>query len=272
MARVVGSLLLVLGLVACATPVGFAPTRDANADAPYDPWGDRTIGGIRAGGSVDAGHRDTGVVGGGCAARILVVFDRSLSMDTQWMGATTSGPRWQIAEAAVTSAVSPRQAQLMVGALLFPSPGGVAPGPACDPVDPIGAQIPFQSGSSFLTRWSATWSAPMLLGSTPIDAAFDAADAALTGAAAETAVVLLTDGEPTCSGTISASMRAAAWHARGIPTWVVGLPGSEAGMAYLAAIATAGGTGAPISVDDPGALGTALSGIAGGQVQSRCGP
>ena len=249
----------------------YAPERDANVDSPYDPDGYHGIGGIRfGGGGVDAGH-DTGTITTGCAARALVLFDRSSSMATPWTSGSTSGPRWQIAETALASAVTPHEAQLTVGAILFPSSEETFPSAMCAPVDPIASQIPFQSGASFLSVWAARWSSPDLLGSTPIDSAFDAADAALSGAGAETVVVLLTDGEPTCTGTIDAATRASSWRARGIHTWVVGLPGSSAGQARLDSIAAAGGT-TTISADDPGALSTALSGIASTHVQSQCAP
>ncbi len=251
-------------LAGCTAPVQHAPAHDADvADAP-PPDGWAVIGhpGILLGGS-DAGA-------GGCAARILVVFDRSLSMESPWISGGTSAPRWQLAETALASAVSPRASQLSVGALLFPSSDPAAS--ACAPVDPISRQIPFAPGSAFLAAWAATWSHPTLYGSTPIDTAFDAADAALAGAGAETAVVLLTDGEPTCSGAVAAEARAAAWRARGIRTFVVGLPGSSAGAAYLAGIASAGGTGSALAVDDPRALDGALATIASDQVQGQCGP
>jgi hypothetical protein len=259
---------LVMG---CATQVPFAAARDANADAPWDPNGPHPGPGPRVGGPSDAGHdaaRDASLVSGGCAPRILVVFDRSLSMQTSWNG---SGPRWQVAQQSLASALTPHEAQLTVGAILFPSSDLTAPGDRCAAVDPIDRQIPFEACPTFLVAWSTTWSTPRLLGSTPIDTAFDAADAALTGAGAETAVVLLTDGEPTCTGSVDASRRAATWHTRGISTWVVGLPGSEAGTTYLDAIARAGGTTAPLSVDDPSALSTALGNIARTQVESQCG-
>lgn len=255
-------------LSGCVAPTPFASPPDANVDAWHT--GGLVGPGIRTGGGTgnDAGSTTTT----GCRARILVVFDRSASMETVWTGTSTSGPRWQIAETALASALEPHASQLTVGALLFPSSDwDPSAGPGCAPVDPIASQIPFQSCSSFLGVWASTWSSPTLLGTTPIDSAFDAADAALSGAGAETAVVLLTDGEPTCTGATSAESHAASWHARGIETWVVGLPGSEAGASYLAALASAGGTSTPISVDDPSALGTALSGIAGTQVENQCG-
>jgi hypothetical protein len=198
------------------------------------------------------------------------VFDRSLSMATEWSGGSSSGPRWQIAEMAIASALEPHVSQLTVGAILFPSSSSGAGTGTCPAVDPIEAQLPFEACASFLSTWDATWSTANLMGSTPIDAAFDAADAALAGAGAETAVVLLTDGEPTCEGAVSAASHAGAWLSRGIHTYVVGLPGSDAGVAYLTSIATAGGTSAPVSVEDPSALGSTLAGIAGTHVDGQC--
>jgi hypothetical protein len=244
-------------LASCATSIPGVTPDDANADA----WGDAMSlppGTIIAGGSHDTGS-------GGCVARILVIFDRSGSMGDAWM---SSGPKWQVAEMALATAITPRETQLSVGAIMFPSEVS-RPSSVCSPVDPIASQIPFAPGTDFLATWSSYWMTAGLLGSTPIDSAFDSADAALTGAGHETAVVLMTDGEPTCSGTVSAETRAASWLSRGIKTFVVGLPGSSTGMATLSAIASAGGT-TVISVDDPSVLTSALGSIATTHVQTQC--
>ncbi|MFO0681784.1 MAG: vWA domain-containing protein [Sandaracinus sp.] len=252
---------------ACATRAPFAGARDANADAPRDPSVPRAVGGGTAG-YADAGN-DASRTGTGCGVRVLVVFDRSLSMAEPW---TSSGPKWEVAETSLAEALAPHASQLVVGALLFPTSETPTPSASCAPVDGLASQFPYEACSAFLARWSAAWSTPDLRGTTPIDSAFDAADAALAGAGAGTAVVLLTDGEPTCDGPVPAATRAASWRARGIRTWVVGLPGSSAGASYLSAIASAGGTDAPLTVDDPSALGTALSHIATSEISSQCGP
>lgn len=259
------ALVLAVTCGACTPRAAFAGARDANVDAPFDPSTPR-VPHMASGGAGDP-DRDA-ASSTSCSVRVLVVFDRSLSMAEPW---TSSGPKWQVAETALADALAPHASRLVVGALLFPSTGGSTPSATCPPVDPLASQFPFDACGAFLSRWSAAWSAPQLLGTTPIDAAFDAADAALVGAGTGTAVVLLTDGEPTCDGAVPAATRAASWSARGIHTWVVGLPGSSAGAAYLSAIATAGGTSAPLSVDDPAALGSALSSIATSEIDAQCG-
>ncbi len=258
--------LLALTGGGCTTRAPFAGARDANVDAPRDPSVPRAIGGGTAG-YADAGNDASS--GTGCGVRVLVVFDRSLSMAEPWM---SSGPKWEVAETALAEALAPHASQLVVGALLFPTSETTTPSPSCAPVDGIASQFPYEACSAFLARWSDAWRTPDLRGSTPIDSAFDAADAALAGAGAGTAVVLLTDGEPTCEGAVPAATRAASWRTRGIRTWVVGLPGSSAGASYLSAIASAGGTDAPLTVDDPTALGTALSHIATSEISSQCRP
>jgi hypothetical protein len=251
------TLLAGLALAGCSQTVGGAPRWDANVDAPRQEAGPIIFRMPSSGGRTTPG----------CFAQLLVVFDRSGSMGTVWSSGTVSAPRWQLAEEALTAAITPLRDRLEVGAILFPTSEG-EPG-SCAVVDPIGAQIDYCEGPAFLSTWADVWSRPDLRGSTPIDAAFDAANDALRGAPEVTAVVLLTDGEPTCSGPVSAIDRAASWHTRGIDTFVIGLPGTG-GSAFLAAVASAGGTGSALSVDDPAALTAGLTSILGQQVDQAC--
>ncbi len=261
--------VLWLALGGCSSPTPGAPRWDANVDAPRDDTGP-----IVGTGSIWTGGRAGGGGGGrttpGCFAQLLVIFDRSGSMATVWEVGGASGPRWQLASDALTAAVEPLADRLEVGAILFPS--AIEPGALgeCSPVDPIEAQLDYREGPAFLSAWSALWSSPDVRGSTPIDSAFDSADAALEGSHTVTAVVLLTDGEPTCMGPVSAVDRAASWHARGIDTFVIGLPGTG-GSGVLESIAAAGGTGSALSVDDPAALTAGLTMILGAQVDQACG-
>lgn len=195
---------------------------------------------------------------------MLVVFDRSGSMGEPW---DDGRPRYEVAGEAVEAAIAPLAPQLSVGAISFPSMTDATGW--CGTVDPVDAQIPYTDGPDFLDAWRSTWMGLELLGSTPIDQALEAADLSLPDDGVVTAVVLLTDGEPTCEGDVPAVDRARAWVDRGVRTWVVGLPGTE-GSTYLAALARAGGTGAPIAPADAGALTEGLGAALGEAVDQAC--
>lgn len=99
-------------------------------------------------------------------------------------------------------------------------------------------------------------------GDHPVDAAFVQGDKAVQRAdlVGNKAVVLFTDGEPTCPLTPNAASYAAQWAAAGIKTHVVGLPGAR-GVQALRDIAVAGGTVDYITPDDSSVLTDALKKI-----------
>ena len=201
-----------------------------------------------------------------CSARLLVIFDRSGSMNETWPDA--GEPRYRVAADALSEAIAPLSPYLAVGAILFPSGGAPDPG-ACAIVDPIEAQIPYQSGASFLAAWDAYFRYATGGGSTPLDAAFTQADHALADVDGVSAVVVLTDGQPTCRQAVGAAEHAWLWRERGIKTWVVGLPGlSEAGV--LSDVAYAGGTESYLPVAEPEALTAQLQTIVAGAVSQAC--
>ncbi|MCB9596784.1 MAG: VWA domain-containing protein [Sandaracinaceae bacterium] len=263
--RPFAGLLLVFCLAAC----------DPSAPPPAT-WDD--LDASRPDGSFRVGSPSVGGGGGGgggttrppeCGARVLVVFDRSGSMNEAWTtDAGEEAPRWQVASDALTAALEPLAARIVAGAILFPTSMEREPG-LCAEVDPIGAQLPFRDGAAFLSAWRALWAHGEVGGSTPLDVAFRRADEALPIDDEVTAVVVLTDGMPTCAEATAAWDYAAEWSARGVQTWVVGLPGAF-GVDVLDQIAAAGGTGAALSVDDPAALTSALSGIVGDAVDQAC--
>jgi hypothetical protein len=113
------------------------------------------------------------------------------------------------------------------------------------PVDPIGGatQIAFLPGPDFINAWNQSWNPPNLYFGTPLDLAFSRANDALGSGTltGRTAIVVLTDGEPTCRAAPLAETFAAQWFAQGIRTYVVGLPGAT-GAVVLDDIAVAGGT------------------------------
>jgi hypothetical protein len=177
-------------------------------------------------------------------------------------------PRWRVAADALDEAITPLADRLTVGAILFPSSEPSGSG-VCAPVDPVEAQLPYADAPSFLDAWRSRWESAEPFGDTPIDTAFDAADASLPGDDVSTTVVLLTDGEPTCRGPVDATSHAEAWAARGVRTFVIGLPGAS-GAETLDAIARAGETGSPISPSDAAALTEGLRLVLGDAIEQAC--
>jgi Mg-chelatase subunit ChlD len=106
-------------------------------------------------------------------------------------------------------------------------------------------------------------------GSTPLERAFDYADLAIERGCGlgllddRFRVVLITDGEPTCTDdTAKVVALAGEWNRLGVETWVMGLPGSAGATELLDAIALAGGTEKAQMLGTPTALGSSLSAAA----------
>ena len=256
--------LLLLG--ACSErPPAAGSWADLDASRPD---GGLTVGGLATGGGGGGGGGGTTTPPPDCGARVLVIFDRSGSMALEWETGAGASPRWRVASDALYDALEPLADRLTVGALMFPT--GEVPEPGvCATVLPIEDQVSFRDGPAFLTRWEAMWRAGRVGGSTPLDPAFRRADEALPFDDDTTAVVVLTDGMPTCAEPTTAWDYAAEWERRGVSTWVVGLPG-VGGTSLLDRVAAAGGTGAVLPVDDPTALTDALSDIVGEAVEQAC--
>jgi Mg-chelatase subunit ChlD len=99
------------------------------------------------------------------------------------------------------------------------------------------------------------------VGSTPLELAMRIADMAIERGCGlgllddRFRVVLVTDGQPTCSDDTSGIVALAAeWRRVGVETWVMGLPGSETATSLLDAIAAAGGTEKAQLLGTPSAL------------------
>jgi hypothetical protein len=188
---------------------------------------------------------------------VLLVFDRSFSMDMDWNGML----RWQAAGTAMVDSLTPLAADLTIGMVGFPSPDPNAFGLNCtvlgiDSPD----QIAFKPGAEAIAELmtGGAMGAPKYdamrpndvspsAGATPTSEAIAMADQALNAAtlAGATAVVLVTDGEPNCmwdEATTTATI--GRWLSeKNIKTYVVGLPGvGGSGPTILEALATAGGT------------------------------
>jgi hypothetical protein len=208
---------------------------------------------------------------------VLIVFDRSGSMDNNWAGPNA---KWIDARQAVTDALTPLQADLAaVGALLFPR--GEGNENECS-VDPIANQFPFQTGPNFLQNWAAYWMQPNVNpgGATPLLVALQEADAALFPGGMlnpllmnTTVVIVITDGQPNCSaGGGSNSDEPLGnltplpmqWLMNDIKTYVIGVPDNnlgQGGITILDGVAQAGGTDQHIPANDPAALQAEIASI-----------
>jgi hypothetical protein len=188
---------------------------------------------------------------------VLMVFDRSGSMLDPW-GVST---RWEAAGQAMVAALTPQQDLLTIGAVFFPSDQSLL---SClvEPID-TATQIAFQPGAAALAKMQTGGvnGTPMYqpgLGGTPTLEGLQGADAALNAAtlSGTTVVILITDGDPVCAWNQGTAISlVSAWAAKGIKTYVLGVPGvGGQGVQTLNAVAAAGGTTSYIDPMDPATL------------------
>jgi hypothetical protein len=217
---------------------------------------------------------------------VLLVFDTSGSMAEMWGGST----RWEQAGGAIKNALMPLAGQLTVGTVFFPRSDPNAPLTCVDPtgiacifvpqlmiaggtcgVTPITSmdQINFVPGPQFLTTFTAGPAppyAPVPGGFTPLKEGLQQAQMALASSKLEgiTSVVVVTDGDPNCEWDQAVARQIVTdWLAKGINTYVVGLPGTTgAGDQVLTDLAVAGGTMQYIQPTDAKALEDKLREIA----------
>jgi hypothetical protein len=218
---------------------------------------------------------------------ILLIFDKSGSMCDAWGSST----KWQNAYQAVATALEPLKENITVGAVFFPdTPTG---SDDCSvPAFGTAPQLGFMSGADFLAAWNSYWMTNIsggqicnrnmpnaIDGATPLLSALQVADGALNASALDntTSIVIITDGQPNCSGGDSRtdeplanlSPTVAAWQVAGYKTYVVGLPGLDGGgLDLLNGLAMAGGTNMHIPASDPTSLQTNLAMIIGESVSS----
>jgi hypothetical protein len=224
---------------------------------------------------------------------VLVVFDRSGSMEGDWNGT----PKYQAAGNALIAAITPLKDLLTMGGIFFPSAGmpdatcpmgcNVAdplhwiPGPQACCLNLVGNscsvntidkpdQLDFAAGDAFITGLPMQWH---LQGasSTPLQLALQRAAEAISGRTwtDPLLVIVMTDGEPNCElDPPTVLNQLTTWHAAGISTHVVGLPGAQAAQDVLNMMAQAGGTDTYIDPADPMELENRLRSVISSTVKS----
>jgi hypothetical protein len=254
--------LMLAGAVGCARSALSVDAFDGAAGSRADPGGDRE--------HCRSLTLESEVEAVPIPGTVLLVFDRSGSMTELWHGL----PRWQTAGKALHNVLMTQPSTLGVGAVFFPSPDEAATcvGPtdrACElvarlcEVAPIhtSAQIDFAPAPAFLIEFNGNPEnralpkyAPVLGGNTPLGEALVVAQTTLHDLAPRgvTTVVIITDGRPNCDWDAELATRVVeGWHAAGIRTYVVGLPGIRSDtQVILDDLAASGGTETFITPDD----------------------
>jgi uncharacterized protein YegL len=224
---------------------------------------------------------------------VMVVFDRSGSMEADWSGA----PKYKKAGDALIAAIEPLKDNLKIGGIFFPSagvgdmncPNGCnpidafhwIPGPgacclngvaqACD-VNPIDKsdQLNFGPAQDFITGLPMQWRLAGANG-TPLEAGVTRAAEAISANkfTDPLLVIIMTDGEPNCgtdAGRVLTQVQT--WKMAGIATHVIGLPGAQGAADLLNNLAQAGGTDKYIDPADPAELETRLRAVISSTVRA----
>lgn len=224
---------------------------------------------------------------------VLVVFDRSGSMEEDWNGS----PKYQAAGNALLAAITPLKDLLTIGGVFFPSPAPDANCPdGCDVVNPLhwipgpgacclngfladscevstidkGDQINWCKADDFITALPMHWHLGTANG-TPLQAGVQRANDAISAQmfTDPLVVLIMTDGEPNCMTDSQMVIdQVTAWKNNNIPTYVVGLPGAQAAADLLNSIASAGGTDTYIDPKDPQELETKLGTVVSSTVKT----
>jgi hypothetical protein len=222
---------------------------------------------------MDCGHTDlkTTVTKVDKPGNVMVVFDRSGSMEADWNGM----PKYQSAGNALIAALTPLKSLLTVAGLFFPSDSTLMPK---DPMCPNGCglfapaqccmlgmgscyvstidqpdEINFVTGDAFITDLPNKWHV-MNANGTPLQTGIERAAAALKAKTFTdpVIVIVMTDGEPNCNTDQTKVLdQISTWKTAGINTHVVGLPGAQGAANFLDMLAMAGGTMTYIDPKDP---------------------
>jgi hypothetical protein len=210
-----------------------------------------------------------------CESNLMIVLDRSCSMQQKPSGATGGATKWQIAGTAITNLTTQYKGKLRFGLIMFPDQTGQA----CLQDGPIYVNVGVGTESTVVAKITGTM--PTGPCETPIDTAIGQISsdpgfgATPDPSGRRSFAVLITDGEQSggCGGTARDSvtvMDLAKLYQQGYDTYVVGF-GGAANPTSLDKFAVAGGLpqmGATkfIKADDQAALDAALNAIAGAAV------
>jgi hypothetical protein len=180
---------------------------------------------------------------------ILLVLDRSSSMNEPSVGGAAGATLWTDALAAVQDVLNTTQMAVHWGLSMFPMPNSCLVGATPEvAVAPNNASAVYGKAMTTGSNMSSQGTG------TPTDTAMTAATAYLTGRNGVNKnpryIVLATDGEPTCVGGARANANAAvaptlaaiqAAVAAGFKTYVIGIAIDPTGIATLNQMAEAGG-------------------------------
>lgn len=232
---------------------------------------------------------------------VLVVFDRSGSMEIDWGGM----PKYQAAGSAFISALAPLKDNLTVGGVFFPTVSNAPAPPAspecasgCDPFNlthwlpgPGGCcltattsslpacevsaiesadQINFTTADAFIGALPQQWHVLNATG-TPLEAGITRAAQAIGSRTFSDPllVFVMTDGEPNCNTDQNAVIQQVTdWKAANIKTYVIGLPGAQGAANLLNQMAQAGGTQSYIEPRDPRELESRLRDVISANVRA----
>lgn len=182
---------------------------------------------------------------------IMLVLDRSSSMNEPVVGGMPGATLWSDALAAVDDVLKTTQMQVRWGLKLFPLPTGCQVADGAEVVVSPNNHMPMMDK---IRLHSTNTTGAGNMGGTPTDLAMSKAVAYLNSVAATSKnpkyVVLATDGEPTCAAGQSAAQFAArpaaldairAAVTAGYKTYVIGIAIDPQGIAVLNDMAIAGG-------------------------------
>lgn len=170
-------------------------------------------------------------------AEVVLVVDKSGSMAVR---GTDGATRWVALRSALDRVLPTLDGRIDMGLMMFPASGqcGVPVGRLTVPIRPM--------NSSTLRALTRVYRPT---GNTPTTAALTETERYLgsTPTSRPRYLVLATDGEPNCGGGVSSVVsRLMEINSRGIPTFVLGLPGASSTLrAALNQMATAGGRPRP---------------------------
>lgn len=225
--------------------------------------GDDSTGGAATGSGTDFDCGDAELGFTPLSPHVLLVLDASGSMMATWLDGTAEVTRWHTLYQVVEVVVGAFDAQLYLGALVFPDAGHACDAPAVPDVD-----VAPSNGATILAKIPGP--DDEVAGGTPTAAAVRSAASHLVDHAEDGpgSILLVTDGYPSCEGPDAAVGAVREAHdVHEIDTYVVGIAIDAESITILSELAEAGGAQAPGATgffhgDDPEALEQALQEVA----------